>query len=106
MISFLNVGGAMAYITGLETATEGVMCSLGYPNTTSGLVAALVFIGGFAGSVIIGLTGKCVQPKILVKICSLIMALALVGQIFVMKSKDLDWLFGISYFSFGFFAIG
>ena len=96
----------MAYITGLETATESVMCSLGYSNTTSGLCAALVFIGGIAGSALIGLTGKCVQPKILVKICSLMMALVLIGQIFVMQSRDVGWLFGMSYFTFGFFAIG
>jgi MFS-type transporter involved in bile tolerance (Atg22 family) len=96
----------MAYITGPETATEGVMCSLGYSNTTSGLCAALVFIGGFAGSIVIGFTGKYIQPKIVVKICSGLMVLILVGQIFVMQTRHFGWLFGLSYSSFGFFAIG
>ena len=96
-------------MNGLETVTEGIMCSLGYSNQTSGLCSALVFIGGFVGSFLIGFVAQKMEKTkmiFLIKFASFLMGLILVGLMFVMKMRDQVVLFALSYFALGFCAIG
>ena len=98
----------MGYISALETVTEGIMCSLGYGNSFSGLCGALVFIGGLVGSFLFGMAGRRAGKRIvyIVKLTTLMMGLILVGMIFIMGMPDQKTLFALSYTAFGFFAIG
>ena len=97
----------MGYISAIQTKNEQIMCALGYSNHISGLCAALVFIGGVAGSFILGYMFTCVKQSVL---CSKIICLPLVAimaaQIFLLKMSDVELLIGLMYALFGFFSIG
>ena len=99
----------MGYVNGLETVTEGIMCTLGYSNKTSGLCSALVFIGGLLGSFLFGFVAhKIGKAKMiyLIKVVAFLMGTILVGLMFVMKMTDQAVLFALTYFALGFCTIG
>ena len=50
IIIFFFLGGAMGYISTLQTKLEQMLCSRGYSDTLAGLSAALIIIAGFIAS--------------------------------------------------------
>ena len=54
LIIFLFLGGAMGYISTLQTKLEQVLCSRGYSDSLAGLAAALIIISGFLASFPLG----------------------------------------------------
>ena len=54
IIIFFFLGGAMGYISTLQTKLEQMLCSRGYSDTLAGLSAALIIIAGFIASFPIG----------------------------------------------------
>ena len=54
LIIFMFLGGAMGYISTLQTKLEQILCSRGYSDTLAGVSAALIIIAGFIASFPIG----------------------------------------------------
>ena len=98
----------MGFIGALQTATEEVMCSLGYTNYFSGLCAALIFIGGLVGSFLFSFAARKAGKRILyvVKFSSLVLGFIIISLIFVIKLIHQEALYAVAFTALGFFAIG
>ena len=97
----------MGFISSQQIKNEPILCSLGYSNSFSGLSAALVFVGGIFGSIIIGYLFSYVRNQICCsKWLCMPLALVMVGMTLVMQMSQIEPLLALVYFLMGFFAIG
>jgi ABC-type glycerol-3-phosphate transport system permease component len=94
---------------------QPIMCSLGYSNSFSGVAAALVFIGGVVGSVILGAAVAFVGARsknpatstvCLAKTLCLPLAAVMAALVAVMRRPNIESAVASLNFALGFLAMG
>lgn len=55
LVLCLFLGGAMGYISTLQTKLEQLLCSRGYSDSLAGAAAAAIILAGFLASLPIGM---------------------------------------------------
>jgi len=90
LIIFLFLGGAMGYISTLQTKLEQILCSRGYSDSLAGIAAALIIISGFIASFPLGYLSIKFGKLILITKCACIPAiLALVVSTWMLLQPSL-----------------
>ena len=79
LIIFMFLGGAMGYISTLQTKLEQMLCSRGYSDTLAGISAALIIIAGFIASFPIGYISMKSGKLILISKIACIPAVLILG---------------------------
>ena len=79
LIIFMFLGGAMGYISTLQTKLEQMLCSRGYSDTLAGVSAALIIIAGFVASFPIGYISMRSGKMILISKLACIPAVLVLG---------------------------
>ena len=79
LIIFMFLGGAMGYISTLQTKLEQMLCSRGYSDTLAGVSAALIIISGFVASFPIGYASIKSGKMILISKIACIPAVLILG---------------------------
>jgi len=75
LIIFIFLGGAMGYISTLQTKLEQILCSRGYSDSLAGLAAAVIIISGFIASFPLGYLSIRSGKLILISKCACIPAI-------------------------------
>eukprot|EP00090_Calanus_glacialis_P012651 TRINITY_DN21256_c0_g1_i4.p1 TRINITY_DN21256_c0_g1~~TRINITY_DN21256_c0_g1_i4.p1 ORF type:complete len:512 (-),score=133.86 TRINITY_DN21256_c0_g1_i4:86-1621(-) len=94
LVIFLFLGGAMGYISTLQTKLEQILCSKGYSDSLAGLAAAFIIISGFVASFPLGYLSIKTGKLILITKCACIPAiLALVVSTWMLIQPSLaTWI--------------
>ena len=107
IIIFFFLGGAMGYISTLQTKLEQILCSRGYSDTLAGLSAAFIIIAGFVVSFPIGyLSMKSGKLITISKVACLpsVLILGLAVWMFVQPGQDV-WVV-VTCVLLGVFSLG
>jgi len=107
LIIFLFLGGAMGYISTLQTKLEQMLCSRGYSDTLAGVSAALIIIAGFVASFPIGYASMKSGKLILISKIACIPAVVILGisvWMFLQPFQD-SWIVVTCVF-LGMFSLG
>ena len=107
LIIFLFLGGAMGYVSTLQTKLEQILCSRGYSDVLAGVGAALIILSGFLASFPIGLVSMKTGRLILISKSACLPAIAaLVGSTWVLVQEQMAPLVVVTCIALGIFSLG
>lgn len=106
-IIFLFLGGAMGYISTLQTKLEQILCSRGYSDQLAGIAAALIIVSGFLASFPLGLLAMKTGKMTLVSKAACVPAVTLLGLMcWSLIQPDMSWLVILSCVLLGIASLG
>ena len=107
LIIFLFLGGAMGYVSTLQTKLEQILCSRGYSDVLAGVGAALIIFSGFLASFPIGFVSMKTGRLILISKSACLPAIAaLVGSTWVLVQEQKAPLVVVTCIALGIFSLG
>lgn len=107
LIIFMFLGGAMGYISTLQTKLEQILCSRGYSDTIAGVSAALIIISGFVASFPIGYASMKSGKLILISKAACVPAVVVLGvSVWMFLQPFMEELMIVTCVFLGVFSLG
>lgn len=107
LIIFMFLGGAMGYISTLQTKLEQILCSRGYSDTIAGVSAALIIISGFVASFPIGYASMKSGKLILISKAACVPAVVVLGvSVWMFLQPFMEELMIVTCVLLGVFSLG
>ena len=107
LIIFMFLGGAMGYISTLQTKLEQILCSRGYSDTIAGVSAALIIISGFVASFPIGYASMKSGKLILISKAACVPAVIVLGvSVWMFLQPFMEELMIVTCVFLGVFSLG
>ncbi|XP_002160869.4 solute carrier family 49 member A3 isoform X1 [Hydra vulgaris] len=107
MLLCATIGFGIGLFSTISTILQQMICPQGYSNDIAGICGVMIIVGGFIGSFISGIYIDRTRAYILVaKVMVLLFGLSTVAVMVVSAIPNQTPLLVISFFFFGFFALG
>ena len=107
LIIFLFLGGAMGYISTLQTKLEQILCSRGYSDAIAGVSAALIIVSGFVASFPIGYASMKSGKLILISKSACVPAVVVLGlSVWMFLQPFMEELMIVTCILLGVFSLG